>query len=388
MAYIDDKGSLLKIRYFENNTKGTDPGRWEKTPEGRVLANLRLREIDKRIAYADPVAKGADLTTDDVGGRWLLDKSRESNRKAYAKAARRRWDLVCQKNGWLKMSHITAASVKKWRDGGWSVGAARIVRSILYWSQGAPCEQIIPQAVFSTIDIPVGRSHETLMEDWEAKLIQRRADKESEMAGAMVYVYQAYAWRPITMSRLKVGDVNVKTKLVRTIVKDPREPLGVRDHIVAMDPEMAQRFGKLVVGRAPSEPLFIHPLTGQAFTEEQGHHRNACVWLNRHLGAKYENKRFAMSKMRQAGLDNTEVMSITGHKSEEAVNRYMRSNLDGQRAALAKLRGKGKPPASGQTTEKQAGPELVREGGNRPIPADTNIEKSSNILQFPIRTGT
>lgn len=384
MAYLAKLRDKYAIRYRENGETVTDPRRYDTKAEGL----LALKAFKRAEVIRGPVPIGSTMTTKELGERW----ERDHQDKSSSADSRRRWDIACDKMGWVMVGDITGDSVLDWigkKDA--PKGTIRIVRGILRWSLGPKAKQRIPVEVLVGLTVKdSGMVDPERMEDSVAEEIQKRADALDPVTGAMTYCYQTYAWRPITMGKITIGDVDLKAATVWTIVKDPG---GLRRVLVPLKEEMIRRFKPLMEGKPKDAPLFPHPLTGQAFTPRG--HRAACVWLGRHNGITYSNKRLGMSRMDEAGFVNSEIKMFTGHKSDITCDRYKRTNLSRARAAADKL---GAPPPTPPAApapvvqihdpfQKRCAD--VAQRANQDAEAENdNYENDEKIIRFPlVRTG-
>lgn len=392
MAHVEKRGNKWVIRYKPGGRDGktvTDPQRFAD----EASAKAELPKFNLKLIVQGPVIPGSVLSTEEAGARY--EQNRLSEDKATVGEARRTWDRVCGERKWASIADITPGAVKQWRETKAPTGAMKIVSAVLSYVRDFEGQSVDPlvQILLRPRD-KKRKPKRPLLTHAEMTDIQARADALDPGIGAMVYCLSRYGWRPISAGRVKVGHVSLDTTppTIDTRVKsgdDIRHPINL---------ETVRRLRPLVEGRDPEAFLWQNPIRalrpGDKGTmvrpfEERGTHSVAQFLGDKVTPYSYDIKRYAISRMAQAGVSLATIALFTGHRDLDVLMVYLRTNLTDATAALDRLESEitGNNSTSAATAllrlENQEGGERVGNGAARPVQSDPDdSDISGKIIRF------
>lgn len=251
------------------------------------------------------------------------------------------------KRGWTTTDQLSLGELDRWRaehKGRGQVLLQDYLLAMLRWAS-------------YHLDVPIDHKVLELKKIRPRRAVKRRellsdADvarviKTSRAFGpdvhALVHYLATYGARPITACKLRVGAVNFRKG---TLVVDAKHS-GEWEH--PLRPDTLELFGDLCEARKPSDPLFSVPQPsvkgGRPFEVEpdggwkigfDGAAASLCRWYLRNIGREatphlpqiYHLKRYAITRMLDAGMSPKDVAEFTGHLSMAQVLEYARTSDD------------------------------------------------------------
>lgn len=266
--------------------------------------------------------------------------------------------------GWITTGDITTAAVEnvKTMRAGRVKYEMRLLRSVLSWARdalGQPVEhQVVkPRRARRGSAMPKELPGVLLSDGQVATLVERAGthDGRPYAAGrALAHYLATYGARPITAARIQVGDVNLVAGELTLRHLKHAAPI-----VHALTQHTRDLLAPLCVGRSSTDPLFTTPPPSprkdeQAFDPlkawpiSQGRSLSMLMWWRRTVckgvdglttqaRGIYNLKRYAITKMRQAGIDLETIARFTGHGNVRSLLIYTRSDTARTHEVLARV---------------------------------------------------
>lgn len=360
MARVARVGNGWRVEWRE----GGREGKRQNTPtfSTEQEADEACERVNERMRSMKAARTGVVLTIGEIASRWQAAKIAEGNDPLwavrYAKANRG----MAKIRKWSTVLDITPEAVARWRQDGGSPGSGATFRAMLWWAKDFLDQPVRDQTLLA-LRRPRHRRKpkKPLIATTTVSAWLKQARDISPDSEALLHCLATYGWRPITASRLLVGDVNRKLGTIRTRVKGG----DVIEH--PLQPSTLRLLRPILDARKPDEPLFLDPRTGRAFGPmgASSAHQWFRDWFTRDkdgnvLGGIYDLKRYAISNALARGMVAQDVALFTGHRTIGQVNGYARTNETTARRVLPLLghrgaRGSGKPPRPPASKSKRNG---------------------------------
>jgi hypothetical protein len=317
--------------------KWREGGRGSKEHTTPVIASkpeaaAALARITAELAARKPLRRGIALPLEQVLQRWRIAKlsGDEPNDEWTTDDAIRRARKHFTAMGWTTTEGITPAEVQRWRDTTANTRrAGAIIRAILWWAKDY-AEQWVDDRTLAALRPQKGKWKRKERElPPVAAVVQAyyTACAISENLGALVHVASLYAWRPITLAKLDVRDI--QGDIANAKVK------GARIVPVPLMPQTVEMLARISQGRKPEDPLFTDPRTGERWALHYS--RAISQYCRDNLGIHvYDLKYFAASNL-LALLPPHRAKRISTHLTTGQLVGYGRSNMDDARSAIASV---------------------------------------------------
>ena len=329
MASIQRLKRGYRVKYREGG-RGTEPKYITglRTKDDAVQAKQRIEaELDARGA----IIPGTLISLQQLLVRWERVKlsGRAPNDKAGTEEASRRMRRHCELMGWRTTLDVTPSSIATWRER--QQGTTRVgsyLHALLAWGRDF-ADQVVDHRSLAALRPPrkARVAPQVLLTVDRVAEAFRQATAWSPDCGALIHCLATYGWRPITASRLSVGDLRGDRILTRVKGGHEVEHPLLEASLALLRP--------LCEGRALADPLFKDPRTGERWAARNP--GTISAFCRDHLALQaYDLKRFAASHL-LAAMEPHEAKLFTGHLTTTQLMLYPRSNKDSARAALSKL---------------------------------------------------
>lgn len=327
MATMEKAGKRWRVRQFVDGKLRTVASCATKTE-----AQSFMRRIEEQERARGAVPRGSQLPMGEILARWERAKVGAGNDVRHTQATVVKLRNLAAARNWSVTASVSALAVSDYRESGGSHRTGCYLAAVLRWAADTLDQYVDPKALVALRrGRPARRPSPVLMAEDQVAEAEARAGCMSTSAAALVHCLSTYGWRPITAARLTVADFD---PLAGTITCRVKGGDVVRHALLGATVE---RLSALAVGRAPTDPLFLDPRTGERWEAQSG----ISEWSRNHLRLKvYDLKRYAISTMLGRGVPAQDVAAFTGHRTISQVLRYSRSNEERQRATLEAISGK------------------------------------------------
>lgn len=327
------------------------PGRnakWLKTRSvtDKTIAILMRAKIEARLAAEQPARGGVSESLATLAHAWAKARVSEGNHPLHTNASLGRVLSFFDRWGLVDASELTPATINDIRSGErkpldpqsdpvqrqrrslarWSPRTGALVRAVLRWAMEQRGAAVDPAVLVSLRPRERPRQRKDLVSDQVIAGWLDKAAMISPDAEALVHALLLYGWRPITAARLRCAHVDLARGIMHIEIKSRR---GTRTHSHPLRPETIALLQPILDGRAPTDPVFQDPRTGEAFAESGS--RGIPQWWRDTLGSlgglSYDAKRYACTRiLREAKA--TEGRFITGHATARQLELYASTNED------------------------------------------------------------
>lgn len=302
--------------------------------------------IDGKVAAAKPLSRsragGAPIDLPETVHRWASARVADgSATPLYTRDVTALVLRLSRERGWLHASEITPAEIDRWRieRAGRVARACSYLGSVLRWAADHLGQDVSPSTLVA-LRPPRQKKRakpplpdRKLLEQW-----QRAADLCGVNCSALVHCLTTYPWRPIMAAKLLVGDVDLDAARITH-----RGLKGGGDDL--QHPLMratVERLTPMCVGRLLTDPVFLNPYTGAAWSWEEGERTPISGWWKRHIDKRnghgvYQLKRYGISTMLSLGIAPQDIALFSGHRTLSQVLKYARTNIDQAAIALEKM---------------------------------------------------
>lgn len=367
MPWISGKRGAYRVMWREGGRHS--PIKASRTFEDRTeaLAELRERKVERDAEKAGRRAPTSRTPIPVLLDRWKA--SRVSERRAKPEHCDVVIDIIkpiCEEMKWGFAHDITGEGLDRWRglkDAGKGTDRPlQYIKGFLRW-----CRRVARIRVQdSALDI-LPRAHRRvkppplLTVSQVAAILARSLEVGAAISpgfrdsvSTAIEHLSLYGCRPIDISRLRVGDWNPVT---REIVYRGTKNGDDIEH--AVHDLHSKKLDALCAGRKPDDPLFLDPFGRQWYINKRGAAGGLVDWYRANIGRPLEMKAkdgvttgvlhksqlgiyvvkdFACSNLiRASGGNRRLAMTMSGHRSEDAFDKYVTTNADGQRQLIAAI---------------------------------------------------
>jgi hypothetical protein len=326
-----------RVRWREGG-RGS-PVRKSPSVDDKASAVVMLARIEAELAARHAPRTGIAESFQTLARAWAAAKVADGKDPTHTRDDLARLDALLARHGWTEAVDLTPADVDTARSATstvddpprpcrWSGRAGALLSTVLRWSCDRRAASIDRRAIAALRPGPERRRvfPRDLVDEKTVAGWTRKAADISPTCAAIVHCLALYGWRPITAGRMRVGDVDLDRRVVRARVKGG----DVIEHPIV--DETTERLAAIIDKRQASEPLFIDPRTGRAFTDTGSY--SVAAWWRWHIGARsYDAKRYAISRLLRHAPPH-EVARITGHRCPQVLFRYATTAEERTRAIL------------------------------------------------------
>lgn len=259
--------------------------------------------------------------------------------------------------GWLKVKDISPAAIALWqREAGEArrdkvsgkkakgVHVSRYMQyllTILRWSARTYKIEVDPDVLSLRPPKLERKANKELLTEEQVASIREASWAYGPRAAALIDYLLTYGARPVTACKLTLGDLRGS---VLTI--DKAKHSGGWSHPI--DAEQAAEWKRHNYSNESSAPLFPHPSEDRPWRVTGGRAKEVCDWylhtisnklkLPKNVHGIYDLKRWAITRMLDAGLPPADIAMFTGHRNLEQILTYNRTNETRAQKALEILR--------------------------------------------------
>jgi hypothetical protein len=319
MASIHPNGPGFRVHY----------GKKQKSPTMPTEAACRTW-----IAENLPSLQAATLYA-------LVDLWRDELPTPYRIDAAKRLAVVIAKRGWSAPDRLTGSDLKAWarEDPAW-LQPSRYLRSVLRWAVDDHGVPIRPDALAWKPAQPKRSAKPALLTDAQVDAIRQQAAEYGARAEAVIDYLLSYGARPITASRLRLGNIDFAAG--ELVLTDEKHSGGWRhalyDHHLATWPTLTEGWAvgpASAIGTAdvPTLPIFPHYLHNRPWRVKDGRASELILWYRNtiakklklgRMGGIYHLKRWAITRMFRARIDPATIAAFTGHPAHDLQRQQLR----------------------------------------------------------------
>jgi integrase len=339
----DKKARTWRVRWRDGGRGSPHRSSERFKTKGEALAFLEAIEAKQTAAGPAPVVRLAPLTWTELTARWL--KAQESAGSSFRHLEECRRSLARHTTTWRTAADATPEAMATL-----SMGAGKTVRAILSWAQLHLSLTVDPRILaIRQTRRRVKAPERDLLPDHQVLALIDAATAKSPADGALCHLLATYGHRAESLVRLTTDALALDTAppTITVTVKGGhvvRHPL-LPATVAILRPVWAHARAHQQPAATGRPYLFAHTHLGRPY--RTGH--EFASWFQHRIGTGFNGpgtsigyydafKRWAISRMLEAGLDPKTIASITGHKTVSLIlNRYARTNESRQTAALAAL---------------------------------------------------
>ncbi len=319
---------------WRRNGKKQPPSAWFDRRADAIAVRDALRE--RLAAEAPLLAAGQTLPITEVLARWLAARQHEGAMSAtVAHAAGTAIRRIIAQTKWRTVVDITGPSLAQWRAEHPKAGQSRPMRNLKAMLRWCALPETLGQKLNHGLNLKVGQT--TMAERPQAthhqvETMLRRAQAAGQ--GALVHCLLTYPWRPKSFLLLERADLDLERGTM--LLRRTKNGKDVRGHLLPatlaiLAAYVGERRGRVFLGT-----------TGKPWPiDKAGSSSTFSKWFRKVIAhdlphVAYDGKRGSMTDLMAAADNDIPTVAALAGVSKQTVLRYLQTNEDKKRAALAK----------------------------------------------------
>lgn len=336
-AWIEPKRGTPCRVCWRRNRKKQKPSRWfvlrADARKLRDALNVKLR------AERPIIAAGQVLPIIEVRDRWLLARQREgkmAETTAYRCSVCLASIITAMK--WRTVDDVTPASLSEWRQTYTRAGNGLPMRNLAAMLRWCSQPETLAQTLHHGLNLkvaPTRMAERDQASPAQMALMLKRARALGQFP--LVHCIMSYPWRPKSFLLLESTDVNLKDPLRATmLLKRTKNGKDVRGQLL---PETSVILAEHLGDRCGR--VFLSP-TGEPWPMDQGGSSSVfSKWFRKNIThdmphVAYDGKRGSMTDLMAAADNDIPTVAAMAGVSKQTVLRYLQTNDDKKRAAMAR----------------------------------------------------
>ncbi len=340
-VWVEKKPSAKKkwmLRYRDELGKKRTAESFASKTQAQMEANVLRQKMQLQPKYAT-----------DIMSMVAVIESYIKNRKAsghlsdgQACSTRDTVNLAVNRMGWDLVSDVTPASIDQWQATYKTIGAWRVLRSVLRYARIELEQPVSEKALFRKQKRSgTARIEPDLMSDDLVDEALCNARTQGPHAEALIHWLATYGCRPITLLHMQVGDIDLHNSAVH--IRHNKNRMEYQHAITTKTKELIAAIHQ---DRPAGERLFFDPRTEQpwAMTDRQTASRisewyriNISKGFPKSYTGIYALKDWCITRLVESGMPDHQIILFTGHQNTISLQKYKKSNLSKTRELLDKL---------------------------------------------------